>query len=332
MAASEPSSAVTAGGTVGFSVVVPSYNQGRFLGETLDSLLSQCYPRLEVIVVDGGSTDQTLDLLRGRGDAIRWISEPDAGQADALRKGFALAKGEWLAWLNSDDVQMNDALRAVAEAIDEHPEAEVVVGRGCYIDEEGQYLRPYPTIALGTGVDVRREMFEKGYMAQPSVYFRRTVYEAAGGVDVGLQFVMDYDLWVRLAARGCRFVGVDREISGNRWHEGAKTASQPLRLLAEAVQVQRRQYGRVSAYFVQAVSDHLYHELHARPRHGGLHLLYRTLYFKSVWAWLNMQRPFYCLAGLLTRNIAKSGPVVGDRLTIGDISRMLVGAVRRRVG
>jgi glycosyltransferase involved in cell wall biosynthesis len=318
--------------TVGFSIVVPSYNQGRFLAETLDSLLSQRYPNLEVIVVDGGSKDETLEVLRARGEAIRWISEPDGGQADALRKGFALAKGEWLAWLNSDDLQMNDALRAVAKAIHDHPEAEVVVGRGCYIDEEGRYLRPYPTIALGGGVDVRREMFEKGYMAQPSVFFRRTVYEAAGGVDLGLQFVMDYDLWVRLAARGCRFVALDREISGNRWHEGAKTASQPLRLLAEAVKVQRREYGRVSAYFVQAVSDHLYHELHARHRRDGLHLLYRTLYFKSVWAWLNLPRPLYCLAGLLTRSIAKSGPVVGDRLTLGDISRMLLGAVRRRMG
>jgi glycosyltransferase involved in cell wall biosynthesis len=319
-------------GTAGFSIVVPSLNQGRFLAETLDSLLGQGYPDLEVIVVDGGSTDQTLEVLRARGAALRWTSENDDGQAAALRKGFARSTREWLAWLNSDDVQTSGALWAAAKAIRDHPDADVIVGRGSYVDEAGRPLRPYPTIALGPGVDVSRELFEKGYMAQPSVFFRRTAYEDAGGIDAGLRFVMDYDLWVRLAARGARFVALDQDLSGNRWHAQAKTASELLPLLAEAVKVQRRAYGRVSAYFVQAISDHLYHELHSRHRGDRYHLLYRVLYFKAVWVWLNLHRPLYCLGGLLTKSIAKSGPIVGDGLTIGDLSRMALGAVRRRTG
>jgi glycosyltransferase involved in cell wall biosynthesis len=306
-------------GIIGFSIVIPSFNQGAYISETINSLLNQRYPNLEIIVVDGHSTDNTLDILRGYGDQIRWISEKDEGQSDALAKGFSMATKEWLAWLNSDDVQTGDALWKVEEAIIDHPETQVIFGRGHYMDKLGNFLRPYPTIEIGLGMDPAKELFEKGYVAQPSVFFRRDTYLACGGVNRKLQFVMDYELWVRFARAGYRFLGIPEDLSGNRWHESAKTSSQLLPLLAEVVHVQVKEYGKVSPYFVQAISDHLYGVIHSKHFGDKHHILYRTLFFKTVWVWLNFRRPTYCVWGFLTENICKSGPIVGDKLTFSDL-------------
>lgn len=309
------------------SVVVPSFNQGPFIRETLESLFAQAYPELEVIVVDGGSTDGTLGVLQDYGDRIRWVSESDDGQADAIRKGFSMARGEWLTWLNSDDLQTDNALHRVADCIAQHPKSEVVAGRGHYVAEDGTYLRPYPTIRIqGQSVNVQDELFEKGYVAQPSVFYRKDAYERVGGVDATLRYVMDYDLWVRFARAGCSFAFIDADISANRWHDGAKTASQPLALLAEFIATQRRHYGAVSAYAVQAVSDLLFSLLHA-PHRPGPSLGPRMLYFKAMWVVFNGHRPWHCLKGLLTTHLCPKGPITGDRLT----NRMLIGRARRNV-
>lgn len=316
---------------VGISVVVPSYNQGRFIDETLRSLLDQGYPALEVIVMDGGSSDDTVARLRSWGDRISWVSERDEGQSDAIAKGFRRARHPWITWLNSDDVQTDNALWRIAETIGRRPEADVVVGRGHYMDADGGNPRPYPT--FDASADPKRELFEKGYVAQPSVYFRKSSYEAVGGVNPGLRFCMDYDLWVRFAVAGCRFAACDADISGNRWYETTKTAGQLLELLSEVAACQTRHYGRVSPYFVQAISDNLYAKFHSAHHGDKWHVLYRVLYFKSVWLWLNARQPAYCLKGLLTETIAKSGPLVGDRLTWSDWfrgARDLFDARRRR--
>jgi glycosyltransferase involved in cell wall biosynthesis len=313
-----------------FTVVVPSYNHGKFIDDTLRSLLSQSYPSLEILVMDGGSTDDTVDRLRRYGDRISWVSESDKGQADAIAKGFALARHEWITWLNSDDVQCNRALWAVNEVIANCPGVEVVVGQGHYMDEDGSNPRPYPTIATGPGVDVRNELFSKGYLAQPSVYFRKEAYQRIGGINPSLRFCMDYDLWVRMALAGCRFAGCDADISGNRWYSTTKTAGQLLELLAEVTANQVQHFGCVSPYFTQAVSDNLYQTFHGRHHGDRHHVVYRVLYFKTVWIWLNARRPFYCLRGLLFETIAKSGPIIGDKLTYGDWWAGLKQAIARR--
>ncbi len=314
---------------VRFSVVIPSFQHGRFIRAALDSLLGQSYPALEVIVMDGGSTDGTVEILRSYGDAIRWWSEKDEGQSHALHKGFALASHEWLAWLNSDDMQTNQALHVVSSAIAAHSEAEVIVGHGHYIDEGGQRERDYPTISVAG--DVSKELFEKGFMAQPSVFFRRAAYERVGGIDRSLRYVMDYDLWLRLAAAGCKFAGVSADISANRWHNDAKTVSQLLSLLAEAAKVQVRAYRRVSPYFVQALSDNLYQILHGNHFGAAHHLLVRTAYFKAIWALVNYRAPSYWARGLLLETIAKSGPIIGDKLTLKEIGQGVLRQVTQRL-
>lgn len=314
-----------------FSIVVPSFNQASYLNDALKSLFSQKYPHLEIIVIDGGSTDGSVNILKTYEQRIFWRSEPDNGQSDALRKGFSLATGDWLGWLNSDDVLYNDALLTVNECINDSSGASVIVGGGNYIDEFGEYIGEYPKIDLSDPDDVLFQLFSKGYLPQPSTFFRRMAYLDVGGVNKDLDYAMDYDLWVRFANHGHRFVDLDHYISGNRWHKAAKTTSNLLELLSEVVNIQLREFGKVSPYFVQAISDNLYSRLHSPCRGDDFHLLFRNIYFKSVWLWLNYSSPLYCINGLLRKNIAKSGPVIGDEISNWQISRLLFKRVFDRL-
>jgi glycosyltransferase involved in cell wall biosynthesis len=303
---------------IGISVVVPSLNQGRFIDEAIQSVLAQGYPNVEVLVIDGGSTDDTIDRLKAYGNDIMWFSEKDEGQTDALIKGFARTGKSWLTWLNSDDVQSGNALWQVGETVAANPAAEVVVGRAHYMDEDGTHSRSYPTIDVGPGIDVAKEIFERGYMAQPSVFFRRDLYERVGGLNPSLKFCMDYDLWARFAVATAKFVAIDADISGNRWYATTKTAGQTLDLYAEVVATQHVLFGAVSPYYVQAVSDYLYGKFHARSFGSRAQLFFRWLYFKTTWLAMNARNPGFCLKGLLFHPLAKSGPVVGDVMTLRD--------------
>jgi glycosyltransferase involved in cell wall biosynthesis len=305
------------------SVIVPSLNQGRFIRQALESLCSQNYPGLEIIVVDGGSSDETLAILNEYSDKISWKSEPDKGQTDAIAKGFSKASSEWLAWLNADDIQTNNALWKVHETIEKEPNCSVLVGHGHYIDMAGNFLRPYPRIKVEPSVDVVRELFLKGYVAQPSVFFRKSAYFGVGGMRGELNFCMDYDLWCRLAVAGYKFGKIDFDISANRWYESTKTAAQLLDLLAEVAAVQIKIFGKVSPYFVQAISDNLYAKFYARLYGDAHHLIWRFLFFKVFCFFLNHRNPAHCLRGLLTESIAKSGPIQNDTLTVGDVLKYL---------
>ncbi|MDM8554071.1 glycosyltransferase family 2 protein [Desulfococcaceae bacterium HSG7] len=315
-------SAVDRNFNVGFSIVMPSYNHGRFIASAIDSILNQKYKNVEIIVMDGGSTDDTVKILKSYQERIRWVSEKDNGQSDAICKGFKLATKEWFTWLNSDDFQNGNALLHVKNAIEQNPDAKVIVGRGHYTDEHGNYMRDYPTVKAGPNADICREFFIKGYVAQPSVYYHRDVYFKVGGVNPDMQFTMDYDLWVRMAHTGCCFAEVSEDISGNRWYETTKTASQLLPLLSEVVRVQKREYGKVSPYYVQAISDHIFSVIHANNPENKHHLRYRIIYFKSVWFLLNCHRPMYCICGLLKANIALSGPIKADKLTFVKMCKL----------
>ncbi len=317
--------------TIGFSVVMPSFNQAQFISDSLDSILNQNYNNVEIIVMDGGSTDGTIDILKSYGNKIYWQSEKDNGQSDALEKGFKLATKEWYTWLNSDDLQTNNALSNVAEVIKRNPGVQVIIGQGHYSDEAGKYLRPYPTIKVAPGDNVCYELFARGYVAQPSVYFHRDAYILAGGIDSDKKFAMDYDLWVRLARNKCKFVALNEDISANRWYETTKTASQLLSLLAEVISVQIKEYGRVAPYFVQAVSDYIFNKIHTKQRNPTHQLLYRIIYFKALWICLNIHKPFYCLCGLFTKNIAMTSPIIGDKLTLTRMFNYIITAIKSKI-
>lgn len=203
------------------SVVTPSYNQGRFIEETLRSVLLQGYPNLEYIVVDGGSTDESVEVIRRYEPFLaHWESERDRGQSHAINKGLARATGEVLCWLNSDDYLLPGALRAVAEALFGGEGAAAVVGHCVRVYADGRE----PHRLSGRFENLEGLLaFWKGYrMHQPSIFWRREVFERVGYIDESLHLTMDFDYWVRIA-RHFEFKNIDLDLSCATYHEEAKT-------------------------------------------------------------------------------------------------------------
>jgi glycosyltransferase involved in cell wall biosynthesis len=179
------------------TIVTPSFNQAPFLEATLQSVLEQDYPRLEYIVVDGGSTDGTLDILRHYESRLAaWISEPDRGQTEAINKGFAMARGDILAYLNSDDTYRTGAISEAVAFLQAHPEVGMVHGCAYYIDDSGREVGRFPSAAS----DYRRLRRGAPTIAQQSAFFRSVVWKMVGPLDPTFFYAMDYDLWIRISA------------------------------------------------------------------------------------------------------------------------------------
>jgi glycosyltransferase involved in cell wall biosynthesis len=177
-------------------VVTPSFNQGRFLEETLRSVHDQGYPNLEHIVMDGGSTDGSVEILRRYAPRLaHWVSEPDGGQTAALIRGFERATGDILCWLNSDDLFEPWTLREVAEFFQRSPRVRVVYGDTTWIDSLGRVLRSKREHAWNRFIWI----YDHNFISQPSTFWRRDVYEEVGGLDPQWDFAMDGDLWIRFA-------------------------------------------------------------------------------------------------------------------------------------
>ena len=219
------------------SIVTPSLNQGRYLGEAIRSVLEQDYPRIEHIVVDGGSTDGTLDVLR-RFPQLRWVSEPDRGQADAINKGFAMAQGEIFGWLNADDYYLPGAVSAAVDALLSEG-AGLVHGGWRQVDEKGTTIRDVPAVTFDYG----RQLERANRVAQPGSFFTREAFEAVGGVDETLTYAMDYELWLRLG-RDYPVSHVDQVLAAYRFHPTSKTVAESEGFLAETVRASRRHGGR----------------------------------------------------------------------------------------
>jgi glycosyltransferase involved in cell wall biosynthesis len=211
------------------SIVTPSYNQGRFIARTLASVRDQTYAPIEHIVVDGGSTDETIDALRaheGGGD-LRWTSEPDGGMYDALNKGFAGARGEVVAYLNSDDVYLPWAVETAVEALMADDGAGLVYGDALHVVEPDRQVRAYLQPPF------RRAYLEYiGSFAQPATFWRRSVWEAAGPFDPSLRIVGDLDFFLR-ATRSARVARVDEILAVMRIHSDAITSTAGPRMREE---------------------------------------------------------------------------------------------------
>lgn len=207
------------------SIVVPSYNQAEFLEATLRSLLNQREPGMEIIVVDGGSTDGSAEILRRYSDRLAsWVSEPDRGQSHALNKGFAKAKGRWLGWLNSDDLLLPGAVQALREAIAADPGPRWWIGGGHFIDDHGKRFHDY-TAPMGLTAPEQLADWAEYWFAQPSTFFTRELFEeAGGGIDEDLHYAMDLDLWLRFL-KICPPATIPADLSVYRYHIDGKTRS-----------------------------------------------------------------------------------------------------------
>jgi hypothetical protein len=215
------------------SVVTPSLNQAGTIAATLESVRRQIHPHIEHIVVDGGSTDGTLEILAAAGEPLRWTSEPDSGMYDALNKGFAQASGEILAYLNTDDAWFTWTVATAVAALQRHPEAGFVFG-DLLVEEPSGKLRVdfHPPFRLAY---LRRHAF----LAQPTVFVRRSVWEQAGPFDASLQVLGDVEYWVRIAER---FPGrkVNEVLALQRNHPGAKRFTESEALAVELADVRAR--------------------------------------------------------------------------------------------
>lgn len=204
------------------SVVTPSLNQAEFLEQTIRSVLLQGYPNLEYIVMDGGSSDGSLAVIEKYAPLLsHWDSRPDRGQGHAINKGWRRCTGEILCWLNSDDLYLPGTLQVVAETLRGGAGAFAAVGHSMAVHADGS--PPLKCVGRFGGLD-RLLQFWKGYqMHQPSVFWRREVFEKVGYLDESHYFILDFDYWVRIASH-FEFKNIDRVLSCATRHAGAKTA------------------------------------------------------------------------------------------------------------
>jgi glycosyltransferase involved in cell wall biosynthesis len=237
------------------SVVTPSFNQGRFIRRTIDSVLAQSYPRIQYVVIDGGSSDDTREILRSYGNAIAWISEPDGGQTDAINKGMAMSQGEILCYLNSDDVLMPDAIATAVAYFGQHPETDMVYGKAVYIDESDARTGVYNT----DDYSFERLMFDC-CVCQPAAFWRKRIANRVGEFDRRLDYVMDYDYWLRIDRAGGSIQHIPQTLAASRLYPETKTLSSRREIYREIFRVCYRHGGYVDRNYFFGLWHHLTHE------------------------------------------------------------------------
>ncbi|MEW6085643.1 MAG: glycosyltransferase family 2 protein [Chloroflexota bacterium] len=245
------------------SIITPSFNQARYIEATIRSVLSQDYPRIEYIIVDGGSTDGTVEIIKkyeGRGERASplqnraissWVSEPDKGQTDAINKGFARAQGDILAWINSDDTYEPGAVSAAVKFLQEHLEVGMVYGGCNFINESGRVIGKFNSAQT----DLR--LLRRGYVhiPQQAMFFRAELWRQVGPLDPSFYFAMDYDLWTRIAARS-QIQYVPQTWANFRLHTSGKTIVADDRCWPEMIRVHYRDGGSffsviVAKYYIR---------------------------------------------------------------------------------
>jgi glycosyltransferase involved in cell wall biosynthesis len=221
------------------SIVTPSYNQADYLEETIQSVLGQTYPNIEYILIDGASQDGSLAIIQKyAGKLAHWVSEKDKGQTDAINKGFALAKGEILGWINSDDTLLPNAVEEAVRYLREYPQVGLVYGDTNYIDEKSRVIGKFP--AAQTDLDKLRSGYV--HIPQQASFFRKKLWDQVGPLDDSFFFAMDYDLWTRLAAVS-EIQYVPQLWANFRLHADAKTIAADDRCWPEMLRVHYREGG-----------------------------------------------------------------------------------------
>ena len=252
------------------TVVMPSFNQAKYIAESIRSVLDQDYPNLEFIILDGGSTDGSQNIIKQYATQLSyWHSQPDNGQSHALIQGFEHSTGDLIGWVNSDDVLLPECLKRIALAYLEQPNAGLFGGNYILIDNISKIIRcrrhpRNPELFAKFGLFV---------VNQPGSFFRRDDYKAVGGLNQDLHYVMDTDLYVRMMNKGTKFAYIDAYLSGFRIHSNAKTVSQIQMARVEGTKIRKlywpkkisrfRAIGILSYYmyqvangnFTQSISD-----------------------------------------------------------------------------
>lgn len=221
------------------SIITPSYNQGRFLEASIQSVLGQTYPNIEYIVVDGGSKDESAAVIDKYRSHFAWsVSEKDRGHADALNKGFSHATGEILAWLNSDDLYFPNAVGEAVSVLQKHPEVGMVYGDAQLIDDAGAVVGQFAS----RQTDYRRMLRGSVHIPQATTFFRAALWHQVGPLDLSLFFSFDYDLWVKLA-KVSQLLYVPGNWAQFRIHDAGKTIVNDDRCYPDMLRVLKREGG-----------------------------------------------------------------------------------------
>jgi len=230
------------------SIITPSFNQARYLEATIQSVLSQDYARIEYILIDGASTDGSVEIIRKYRDHFAyWVSEKDSGQAEAINKGFLRIKGEIVAWLNSDDYYLPNTISAVVKCFEENPNVVMVYSDMLAVDEQGRTINllKYKQLSL-------KDLLCFQIIGQPSVFFRRAALEKAGLLDTTYHFLLDHHLWLRIAQQG-KILHVPQIWSAARYHAEAKNRAKAAEFGREAFRI--LDWAKGQADLMEAVSD-----------------------------------------------------------------------------
>ena len=291
------------------SIITPSYNQAAYLELSLRSVLEQDYPRIEYLVVDGGSNDGSREIIQRWADRLAWwVSEKDSGQAEAINKGFARARGEIVAWLNSDDLYLPGAVSAAVRALEQHPQAGLVFSDVLSINAAGETIN---VMRAGEwGLD---DLLQFKIISQPGVFMRRAVLAQAGQLDAHLHYMLDHQLWLRMAEIA-PLQHVPERWAAARFHEGAKNVSQAAgfareaRELVEWIAAQpglREPWGRLERR-IRAGCERIngFYLLDAGQPRAALAAYLRSLAFYPPLALPEWRRILYAAASLLVNPAA----------------------------
>ncbi|WP_218230769.1 glycosyltransferase [Paenibacillus chitinolyticus] len=233
------------------SIITPSYNQGKFIRETIESVLNQDYPNIEYIVIDGGSKDETVDILKRYGEKINWVSEKDNGQADAVNKGILRAKGDFIGWLNSDDTYLPGAIQKAMDFLTIHTDVSMVYGEGFHVKENGEIMERYPTEPFNY-----LRLAETCFICQPTGFFRKEIFEKVGLLKEDLHLCMDYELWMRIG-KSNSIAYIPDYLATSRMYEDNKTLSRRKEVYEEVIATVKKYYGYAPVSWLYGYADYL---------------------------------------------------------------------------